>query len=94
MPHTKFQIVFAADDMVEIFIMIDGDLRKTTVDLSDAPFARTLMSEQIVSDAIKAWMLETSGPSWMSWRDVEAALLSASIDVGRLVTAHPAASVS
>ncbi len=67
MPHTKFQIVFAADDMVEIFILIEGELRKTTVDLSDAPFARSLLGEPSVNDALKAWMLEASGPSWISW---------------------------
>ena len=90
MPHTKFQVVFGPDDTVDLHMLIDGEMRATHVNLADAPFSKSLLGEPDVQGALKAWMLEVRGPTWMSWMDVEAALHATGIDFNRRIERFPA----
>ncbi len=73
-------------------ILADGEVRFTFVELIDAPFARAMLMEPDVHEALKAWMLAARGPSWMSWTDVEAALHNAGVDLAPLIARYPATS--
>jgi hypothetical protein len=92
MALTKFQVVFGIEDGVDLQMLLDGEMRFTRVDLADAPFAKTMLSDPEVKDALQAWVLEGRGPSWMSWTDIEAALLDAGINLDRLLAAYRATS--
>jgi hypothetical protein len=92
MPLTRFQVVFGIDDRVDLHMLIDGVMRATQVDLTDAPFAKSMLADPDIKEALKAWMLEAKGPSWMSWTDIETALLSAGVDLNRLTATYPATS--
>lgn len=89
MPHTKFQVVFSSDDTVDLQMLIDDELRLTRLDLRDAPFPKSVLGEDDIQNALKAWMLATKGPSRMSWVDIESALLAAGINVDALTARYP-----
>lgn len=94
MPLTKFQLVFDRDETVDMQMLIDGEMRCTQLDLRDAPFSKAMLAEAAVQQALKAWMLEAKGPAWMSWTDIEEALLVAGIDVDALTTRYSASGVA
>ena len=89
MPNAKFQIVFGHDEQAEMHMLIDGELRKTALDLSDAPFSTLALQAQPVQEALKAWMTAAQAPAWMSWVDIETALTTADIGVDQLAEQYP-----
>lgn len=93
MPLTKFQLVFERDETVDMQMLIDGEMRFTRMDLRDAPFAKAMLGEPDVQEALKTWMLEAKGPAWMSWTDIEEALLEAGVDVDALTARFAAGSL-
>lgn len=89
MSHAKFQIVFGEDDEAEMHMLVEGEMRRTRVDLAEVPFAPAALQSADVRASLEAWMAAARAPVWMSWADVEDALSAQGIAVEDLVERFP-----
>ena len=88
MPCRAFQLVFGPDDEIQVQMLDAGRLRTTRIDLRDAPFSADALAEPEAQAALKAWLEQAERPVWICWEDVEDALVSAGLNVGRLAGAY------